>query len=62
MTTGKASYMDRAAVARAIELLSEIRSRYATIILEFPKSDSLRYYRDHLDGLAEAIEVLESLR
>lgn len=62
MTASTANYMDRVAVARAIELLGEIRERYETIIREFPKSDSMRYYREHVDGLREAIEVLESLR
>lgn len=60
MTT--ATYLDRGAVARSILLLREIQANYEKIVVEFPKSNSLKYYQDHIDGLGEALAIIESTR
>lgn len=60
MTT--ATYLDRGAVARSILLLREIRANYEKIMVEFPKSSGLTYYQEHVDGLSEAIAIIESTR
>lgn len=55
-----ATYLDRAAVARSVELLTEIRDNYGKIIKQYPKSDSMGYYLEHVNGLNEAIGILQS--
>jgi len=42
-----------------IVLLTEIRSNYEKLIEEFPFSESIMYYRDHVVGLTDAIEELK---
>lgn len=54
------TYIDRAAVARSVDLLTEIRDNYGKIMAQFPKSDSMAYYLEHVNGLTEAIEILQS--